>query len=356
MTFFFKKYFLLFFLCLGISGCLKDDVSPVAEISLSDNALLLHALEQDGDYGNSAALPSVVDVDEVANNLGAYLLLDLRTVQEYADGHISGAVHLRSDSLLAFLNSVNSGSYAKIVLISSDGQASSYFTSLLRLYGIPNAYSLLFGMSQWNAFFSHSWTDNIADNIQVTRNFTFSNYSSEQLFPLPDIALPNSGAEMKTKIKMRIADLIHAGFADGGAFVKIYPPDTMMFNGEAAADFYIVCYGDRSLHAQNSFDPVSVGHFPRSVSFLPGKDFKSTENLQLLPNNRKIVVYSYSGQESAFITAYLRVLGYDAKSLSFGAHTLFYSFLFAKKSAYSPFVFLTSNIRNYNYVTGMSAP
>jgi rhodanese-related sulfurtransferase len=39
--------------------------------------------------------------------------------------------------------------------------------------------------------------------------------------------------------------------------------------------------------------------------------------------NAKVVTYCYTGQTSAVITAYLRVLGYDAYSLKFGMNGLY---------------------------------
>lgn len=40
--------------------------------------------------------------------------------------------------------------------------------------------------------------------------------------------------------------------------------------------------------------------------------------------DKSVVIYCYTGQTSAFTTAYLRILGYDAKSLLFGTNGMFY--------------------------------
>jgi rhodanese-related sulfurtransferase len=350
----FKTYLsFLLITILSLSGCLKDDVSPVFNINLSDNALLLQYLEQNGDYINSSNMPSVVSVDEVYNNLDNYLIIDMRTSLEYTNGHIPGALNISNDSLITFLSSADLSKYPKILLVSSDGQASSYYTCLLRLYGISNSYSLLWGMAQWNSSFANLWAENIGDDISLTKEFRFGTYSNDSLFSLPSVMLSNSGSILESKAKIRIADLIKVGFVNGDSYVQI-SPGKMLFNDEPASDFYIVCYGIYPFYAQNSFDSLSVGHFPNAVSFIPEKSFKSTDNLQLLPDARRIVVYSYSGQESAFIVAYLRVLGYDAKTLLYGANKLFYSFMIDKKAAYSPFVFITGDIRNYGYVIGSS--
>ncbi len=50
---------------------------------------------------------------------------------------------------------------------------------------------------------------------------------------------------------------------------------------------------------------------------------KLAEDLKTLPTDKTIVVYCYTGQTSANMAAYLQVLGYDAKSLLFGASGMF---------------------------------
>jgi rhodanese-related sulfurtransferase len=321
----------------------------VFTIGLSDNATLLYYLEESGDYINSTNMPSVVNVDEVYNHLNDYLIIDTRTNSEYIAGHIPGAVNIQNDSLITFLNSIEASTYAKVILVSKDGQASSYYTCLLRLYGITNTYSLLFGMTQWNLAFSGAWSNNI-DDSPVTQYFNFDTYTNDSLSNLPTINFSNSNKSFENKVKDRIDEIIKVGFINGESYVSIYPLE-LLFNGEPASDFYIICYGILPFYHQNPFDPLAVGHFPNAVSFVPGKNLKSTDNLQLLPNENKIVVYSYSGQLSAFVVAYLRLLGYDAKSLLYGGNMLFYTYMVDKFATYDPFVFLTSNIRNYPYVS-----
>lgn len=337
----------------GISGCLNDEESPVFAVSLSDNATLLHYLEENGDYINSSNMPSVVNVDEVYNHLNDYLIIDTRTNSEYIAGHIPGAVNIQNDSLIAFSNSIEVSKYPKVILVSTDGQASSYYACLLRLYGITNTYSLLYGMAQWNSIFSDVWINNIGDS-PVTKDFLFEDYTNDSLSNLPNISFPNSSKSVEDKIKDRIADILKAGFVNDESYVIIDPPDELMFNQKNASNFYIVCYGIQTFYKQNPYDPFAKGHFPNSVSFVPGWGLKSIGNLQLLPNEKGIVVYSYSGQISAFVVAYLRLLGYDAKSLLYGGNMLFYTFMIVKLAAYYPFVFLTSDIRNYPYVRGTS--
>jgi hypothetical protein len=73
--------------------------------------------------------------------------------------------------------------------------------------------------------------------------------------------------------------------------------------------------------------------------------------LQTLPNDRPILIYSGDGQLSACMTAYLTVLGYDAKTLLFGANQLFY-FRLSTDPNLTQYAFSNADIMNYPYLTG----
>jgi rhodanese-related sulfurtransferase len=80
-------------------------------------------------------------------------------------------------------------------------------------------------------------------------------------------------------------------------------------------------------------------------------DIRSTNDLQTIPTNKIVVVYDVNGQVSPKIVAYLRLLGYDAKSMLFGANTLFYSRVLWVESL-APLAFKQDIIMNLPYVTG----
>jgi len=47
---------------------------------------------------------------------------------------------------------------------------------------------------------------------------------------------------------------------------------------------------------------------------------KRAGQLNTLPTDRPIVIYCFSGQHSAFVPAFLRLLGYNAKGLIYGTN------------------------------------
>ncbi len=341
----------IFFASLTFSGCLKDNVTSV-QFKLNDNALLLTYLENEGDYINSNEMPSIVNTDEVYNQLNNYLIIDVRSREDYITGHITGAINIRNDYLLSYLDSSkNNADYSKIILVSSTGQAAAYYTCLLRLYGINNIYSLIFGMAEWNRAFSGVWLNNIKNSKILNFFVPGITYLPDPKKSLPSINFKKQNGPLEDKIKSRISALLKQGFKNDTTYVSVDPPDELKFNNkEIDGTNYIVCYGQIALY----YVYGKISHFPYSYPYLIGNDLKSTKYLQTLPPDKKIVVYSVSGQISAFVVAYLRLLGYDAKSLMFGANGLFYSTLENNQLVFSPFVFLSNDIRNYPYVTGPS--
>jgi rhodanese-related sulfurtransferase len=55
-------------------------------------------------------------------------------------------------------------------------------------------------------------------------------------------------------------------------------------------------------------------------------------DLTTLPTDKTIVVYCYTGQTSAYVTSYLKTLGYDAKSLVFGANSMIHDVMAAAQN------------------------
>ena len=343
-------------------SCLKDDITTIEAPNLEDNAVLLNYLETNGNYINSDEMPSIVNVDEVYSNLNNYLIIDVRGKQEYTSGHIQGAINIQNDSLIIYFDSkLNWQKYSKVILVSSDGQAAAYYTCLLRLYGINNVYSLNFGMALWNRNFSDVWIENLKDH-KIENYLDGSRlYPSDVNMKLPEINFDQSNG-YTNGIKNLILNTVKQGF-NSNTYVNLTPFDTTIideegtaifyFDGEELSNFYIACFGSPRLYNALVMFPLPSGHIPGAYFYNNGY-IQSSTFLQSFPPDKKIVVYSLSGQTSAFITAYLRVLGYDAKSLSYGAHVIFYSRLLYDINFFAPYVFRTGDIRNYPYVRGSS--
>ncbi len=146
---------------------------------------------------------------------------------------------------------------------------------------------------------------------------------------MPDLTTGfDTGREI---LDARVADLLVEGY--GAAAVS----NQAVFDN--LDDYYIVNYWPADRYA----DP---GHIPGAIQYTPKEAMKLSADLKTLPTDKTIVVYCYTGQTSSFLSAYLRLLGYDAKSLLYGANAMIYDIM--KDLGWT--TFKDSYIMNYDYV------
>ena len=341
-------YLLIILSFTMFSGCLKDNVTTPPVFQLNDTSELLFYLEQTGDYINTENMPSLVNVDEVYINRHTYLLVDIRSPEEYSAGHIENAINRQHSELINYLKSINSREYPKIIIISNNGQSSAFYTCLLRLYGFGNVFSMSYGMAAWNNNFSAEWLAALAQYNDILMNFNLTLVPKPDYSPLPEVQL--SGGSLAEQVRNRISSIMETEYNDdftgstGDATIDfIYLADRM-------DQYFIVCY-DQGLLYRHLI--LGLAHPPGAVLYSPPSmsDLSSTTNLQTLPSGSKIAFYSTNGQLSAFAVAYLRVLGYNAKSVLFGANNMFYNTLLGVEN-FSAETFTSDKIRNYPFVTG----
>jgi rhodanese-related sulfurtransferase len=304
------SYFFILVLFANI-GCFRDNpLETLPEISNSE--LLLVYLETHGNFINSTSAPALITAEEVNSNLDKYLIIDIRSKDDFARGHISGAKNIEIKNLFDYLKTVDTSPYKKIVIVSNTGQSSGYAACLLRLYGYQNIFSLNLGMGIWHSDF-------VKKLIESSKNARNIGRFTHQFFPkLGYINLPVVKMGEKTIDKIlesRIKLLLEQGW--NNASIDI---DTIMntYNTDKATiDYFVICSGSSSLYRMGDY-----GHPPGAVLFQPRLDLNSSAYLQTIPNDRKVAVYDSDGQTSAYVVAYLRLLGYDAKSILGGARSM----------------------------------
>ena len=217
------------------------------------------------------------------------------------------------------------------------------------LDGYKNVYAMKFGMAAWNSDFSSDWL-NALDNSSPLY-LSGADYPKAELSPLPSLTFSNNDVSVKSKLEERIKVLLSEGFEEK-IQTNFLTPVTSFRNLVLSRDStnYIVCLGDRSFYVSY----FGMTHFVGAVNYNFAKPFtelESTKYLQTIPSNKEIDLYSYSGHISAFITAYLRILGYNAKSILFGGNNLVYTAMLSTPGL-PQYVFQISDINNYPYVTG----
>ena len=334
-----KTYLILLIL---ISGCLKDSPVLQANIEKNNSADILIYLESHGDFINSSEMPSLITSDTVYNNLSDFIIVDIRQTSDFTAGHIQNAVNILHTNLYDFVSS--QVPTKTIVIVSTNGQAGSYYTGLLRLAGFTNVFALKYGMASWNIDFANSWINEEQDKT----NFNNIVNNKPSISALPEINFSNSEGNIKEKINNRIKELMNISFDDiFSSNISVTVNDLNTIYSSINGDYlntYIVCYGQNQgeyFLGQNG-QLNNPGHLPTAVYYqannFGASDLRSTTFLQTIPSNKEIVVYSKIAHSSAFITAYLRLLGHNAKSLLFGMRWRF--------------GFDISEVKNYPYVTG----
>lgn len=340
---------------LSFNGCLKDLVTQPIMINLDTNAEVLELLESRNNFINTDSSLSLVNSVEVYNNLDNYLIADVRSHDDFINGHIQNAINIRPDSLLLFMKSNEQNGFPKKIIVSSTGQSASYYTGLLILDGYPNVYAMKYGMASWNSAFASPWLNAVNNYYADTLNKI--QYSLAELSSLPSITSSNRNSTIKTKVEEKINSLLKEGFEDD--FKLSYSTPVSDFNTVAqivGPDIYLVCIGDEDFYGQRS---SGLEHPRLSVNYSYTKSysyFASANYLQTLPDDKPIYLYSYSGHISAFITVYLRILGYNANSILFGGNNLLHSQMLHSamlyQTPYNDYIFTSNDINNFPYVTG----
>ncbi len=283
----------------------KNDISKNSPLSAVDEfETLLNYLEANGNFINSDAAPALVLADEVKKNLknSKYHIVDVRSDTWYEYGHIKNAVNVPTTDLLNYFeNKIKSKDFDKIVIVCYSGQSAAYFTSLLRLAGFDNAYSMKWGMSSWRADFAEkSWGKNVKNDFAGKLETT-------------DNAKPEKGSHPALNTgKTEGKDILRARLEK--AFATPYKESIIKSADVFAtpADYFTVNYCAK--------DRYDKGHIPGAIQYQP-KSLSSESDLYTLPTDKRIAVYGLTGQNTAYVVAYLGILGYDAGNVAYGANS-----------------------------------
>jgi rhodanese-related sulfurtransferase len=325
------SFLLVVSLALIVGGCKESSTEAPAPVN--EAQVLLSYLEGNGDYLNTSA-PSVIAAADVRTNLlsnpSKQYVIDIRSATDFAVGHIEGAKNATLANLLTHVKSITATNYDRIIIACYSGQSAAYGASLLRLMGYNNVYSLKFGMASWATQFATStWKANIGN--ARANDFTATAASKGAAGDLPTLSTgKTTGAEI---LEARVNELLTAGYSVASV------SNSTLFT--ALSNYYIVNYWTAAEYT----DP---GHIPGAINYVPKSDLKSSVALKTLPTTKSVVVYCYTGQTSSYVAAYLRVLGYDAKSLSYGANAMIYDKLVAKNMT----TFKDSEIKEYPTIAG----
>ena len=302
-----------FYACGGSTetpGTEEGDQAQTEQTTVSEASLLLDHFEANNNPitapADKGGFPQFISATELNDELGGYTaILDLRSAFDFAGGHIDGAINVKPEDFVRFMEEdFNPDGWDKVVLVCYSGQMASYMAGLLDLMGVPNVYVLKWGMSSWNKKFSHKWEDAQGDNADIQLETTDNPMGAAGELPTTLATGKETGEEIATA---QATKLIEAGFK----------PARVKMEEINLGDYYIV-----SIVKKEDYD---LGHLPGAVWYNPDETMGKDMKLNTLPTDKPILVYCYSGQNAAFTVAYLRMLGYDAYSLLYGANHFMHS-------------------------------
>jgi rhodanese-related sulfurtransferase len=314
-----KKLFKISFLIaivsvVFISSC-KESSDPVPEnpIETAEFAVLADYL-----VAENLDLPDILAdwikaapaEADLAAFLGQYEFLDLRSADDFANGHIEGA----TNTTLAGVVDAASGSTKPIMVVCYTGQTAGHATVALRLSGYTDAVVLKWGMSGWNSTTSGSWANNIGNAADGKASWVAPTgaITSAATFDAPSLSTGETTGE--AILAKQIANMLTNGFKGvTNTAVLDKPADYFVNNYWAASD--VEHYGN-----------ISGAYRANPLTLENGEILN-------LDASAQVVTYCWTGQTSSMVTAYLSVLGYNAASLKFGTNGMIYDNLESHKYA-----------------------
>jgi hypothetical protein len=162
-------------------------------------------------------------------------------------------------------------------------------------------------MSGWNASTAGPWNSKIGSNLADGHtNWTYQGAPANLVFDEPTISTTLTDGE--AILKQRVEAVVAAGFSAAtasGSDVLNNPSQYFINNYFSEGDYT----GFGHINGAYRIFPLTLG----DDSYL-GLDPAA---------NAKVITYCYTGQTSAVMTACLRVLGYDAYTMTFGMNGIY---------------------------------
>jgi len=283
-----------------------SDGTTTPAFSLMKDHMIANNLDIGNILVNADGAKFVVGAPEVADLqafLSKYYIIDIRNNTDYLNGHIEGAKNVAFENILT--EAPNAGG-TPMLIVCYTGQTACFATSLLRLSGYSSTQALKWGMSGWNSATAGAWNNSIGDPAEGHANWAYSDATTPSIFGDPTISsFLTEGEEI---LNARIEQVISEGFKGViAADVLDSPSDYYINNYFSAADF-------------TGFGHVTDAYRIKEDLLLSTNGYQGLD-----PEANTIVTYCYTGQTSAVVTAWLRVLGYEASSLKFGMNGLYNS-------------------------------
>lgn len=226
-----------------------------------------------------------------------YNVFDIRSASDFKAGHIKGAINVALTEVVT--KATQLGKDKPYLVVCKTGQTAGRATMALRLSGFQ-AKVMKFGMSYWNTQFD-AWTGNVGDEAVGNPNWVTDASATLPIngFPTWESTTTDGAALLAERIDAMLA---MEGWGVSGSTVLADPMGYNIYNFWTEGDY------------------TTLGHFKGAYQLKP----ISIENdiIAALPTSDECLIYCFTGQTSSYITAWLDVMGYNAKSILFGVNKM----------------------------------
>ncbi|TVQ90795.1 MAG: hypothetical protein EA393_05350 [Bacteroidetes bacterium] len=308
----FIKPFILLLAAAVFIACSGRETQTEHTAEINEAEILLHYLEENGDIVNHPDIPYFINAQEIHENLNGsnYHVIDVRSPREFRRGHIAHAVNVQPENILDYFeNRIEPNSFEKITIVCNNAHLSGYVTAILRMLGYDNIYNMRFGMSSWHDDIARRfWYANISDDLLGKLETTPHPKNEPGQLPVVSTG-KTAGYEI---LRARAQKALEIQWED----ISIDYLDIL----EGVEDYYVINYWPQVLY--------DAGHLPGAIQYNPKKAFHSDEDILTLPVDRPLVVYCFTGQNAAYANAYLALLGYEFRSLDYGANSFIHQTMF----------------------------
>ena len=309
------KLSMLMFLLSGMLfvSCGKDDDDPVDPVNKNFETLKTYLIDNDMDLTDvltgwitTAENIYTTNTDTVASN--DFYIIDIRNASDFTTNHIANSVNSTLGDVLT--TAANAGGH-KVAVVCYSGQTAAHAVVALRLSGYPDAVVMKWGMSGWNASEDH-WTGGCGDAAATSGQWEAAPGNLATNIEFGDPVITSTKTTGEELLAEGVSNLLAGGF-NKITNADVFADPSQFFINNYWADADVTHYG----HIKGAYRILPLS--------LAGGEYK------YLPSDKTIVTYCWTGQTSSMVTAYLKVLGYDVKSLLFGTNGMIHSDLQSHK-------------------------
>jgi rhodanese-related sulfurtransferase len=277
----------------------KDPIDPIPDpaIEILVDYLTTNSMDINHILGDKTAgtFFATAAAEDMADN---FSILDLRSAEVFDTAHIDGAKNIAFADILDECEAADK----PVLMVCYTGQTACYATALCRLAGYTDTKALKWGMSGWHSNFAiGKWDNVIGTDLAAASSNWNTTATPTETFSLP--TLTETITDPSALLNARIEAVIAEGFKNVTGSEVLDNPTDYFVNNKFPEEHY---NGFGHIAGAYKIDPITI----------------ADDVIKGYNPEKKVVTYCYTGQTSAMITAYLRVLGYDAYSLLFGVNGL----------------------------------